>query len=95
VKTPYQQAAMITDSYLDHKLGHSYGEEEMLDNTVLKSILDKFAPGVDVAGDGVYGIKWLSTTTFYRHTEEYVMVEQRLAYKFALEQAFPGKKGVM
>lgn len=66
-----------------------------LDNTVLKSILDKFAPGVDVVGDGVYGIKWLSTTTFYRHTEEYVVVEQRLAYKFALEQAFPGKKGVM
>lgn len=67
----------------------------MLDNNALKTILDKFAPGVDVAGDGVYGLQWMSTETFYRFTEEYVPVEQRLAYKFALEHAFPGKKGVM
>ena len=64
----------------------------MLDNNVLKAILEKYAPGVDVEGDGIFGIKWLSTETFRRHTEEYVPVEQRLAYKYALEQAFPGKQ---
>jgi hypothetical protein len=67
----------------------------MLDNAILKSITDKFAPGIDVAGDGVFDIKWISTTTFYRHTEEYVKLEERGAYKFALEQAFPGKSGVL
>lgn len=67
----------------------------MLDNNVLKSILDRYAPGVDVSGDGIYGLQWTSTETFYRHTEEYVALEQRLAYKHALEIAFPGKKGVL
>lgn len=66
-----------------------------LDNNVLKSILDKFAPGVDVAGDGIYGLPWKSTETFYRHTEEYVALESRLAYKHELERAFPGKKAVL
>jgi hypothetical protein len=67
----------------------------MLDNNVLKSILDKYAPGVDAAGDGVYGLQWTSTETFYRHTEEYVAPEKKLEYKYALELAFPGKKGVL
>jgi hypothetical protein len=67
----------------------------MLDSNVLRTILGKFAPGVDVEGDGIYGLKWLSTETFYRQTEEYVAPEQKLAYKFALEQAFPGKKSVL
>ena len=64
----------------------------MLDNAALRTILMKFAPGVDVDGDGIFGLQWRSTETFYRHTEGYVPVEQRLAYKFALEHAFPGKK---
>jgi hypothetical protein len=64
----------------------------MIDNALLKTILDKFAPGVDVAGDGIYTMEWRSTDTVYRQTEEYVAVEQRLAYKYALEAAFPGKK---
>lgn len=67
----------------------------MLDNNTLRTILKKFAPDVDADGDGIFGLQWLSTETFYRHTEEYVAVEQRLAYKFALEQAFPGKKAVL
>lgn len=66
-----------------------------LDNNVLREILGKYAPGVDVEGDGVYGLTWTSTETFYRHTEEYVAPEQKLAYKHALETAFPGKKGVL
>jgi len=67
----------------------------MLDNNTLREILKSFAPDVDADGDGIFGLKWLSTETFYRHTEEYIPVEQRLAYKFKLEHAFPGKKGVM
>jgi len=69
--------------------------EGKLDNNLLKSILDKYAPGVDVAGDGIYQMEWLSTETVYRHTEEYVEPAQKLAYKYALEIAFPGKKGVL
>lgn len=67
----------------------------MLDNNVLKSILDRFAPDVDAAGDGIYGLQWTSTETFYRHTEEYVVPEKKLEYKYALELAFPGKKSVL
>jgi hypothetical protein len=67
----------------------------MLDNTVLKNILKKFAPDVDAEGDGVFSLQWTSTETFYRHTEEYIALEKRLAYKFELERAFPGKKGVL
>lgn len=67
----------------------------MLDNNALKAVLDRFAPDVDAAGDGIYQLPWRSTETFYRHTEEYVAPEQRLAYKFALEIAFPGKKAVL
>ena len=66
----------------------------MLDNNTLRTILKKYAPDVDADGDGVFGIKWLSTETFARHTEEYVKPEQRLAYKMELERAFPGKKAV-
>lgn len=68
---------------------------EILDNIKLKEILDKHAPGVDVEGDGVYGLQWRSTETFYRHTEEYVVPESRAAYKQDLERAFPGKRGVL
>ena len=68
---------------------------ENLNVGVLRTILDKFAPGVDVEGDNVYGLTWTSTETFYRHTEEYVELEKRLAYKMELERAFPGKKGVL
>jgi hypothetical protein len=68
---------------------------ENLNNIILKNILERFAPGVDAEGDGLFGISWLSTDTFYRHTEEYVAPEKRLAYKFELERAFPGKKGVL
>jgi hypothetical protein len=67
----------------------------LLDNVVLKTILDKYAPGVDVEGDGIYQMQWRSTETFYRHTEEYVPPESRPAFKFALEIAFPGKKGAL
>ncbi len=68
---------------------------EHLNNALLKSILDKYAPDVDAEGDGVYGLQWTSTETFYRHTEEYVVPEKKLEYKYALELAFPGKKGVL
>ncbi len=67
----------------------------MLDNALLSRILAKYAPGVDVAGDGVYQIGWMSTETFYRHTEEYVGPDKRVAYKRELELTFPGKKGVL
>jgi hypothetical protein len=65
-----------------------------LDPRTLNMILTKYAPGVDFADDGVFATPWLSTETFYRHTEEYVKPEQRLAYKMELERVFPGKKGV-
>lgn len=65
-----------------------------LDVNTLRAILTKYAPDVDAEGDGVYGLPWLSTETFYRHTEEYVAPEKKLEYKYALETAFPGKKGV-
>jgi len=66
----------------------------VLDNNILRQLLDKHAPGVDVAGDGIYSMEWRSTETVYRFTEEYVPVTSRGAYKFDLEQAFPGKKDV-
>jgi hypothetical protein len=68
---------------------------ENLNNAVLRTILLKFAPDADVEGDGILGLPWLSTETFYRHTEEYVAPEKRLAYKYELERTFPGKKGVL
>jgi hypothetical protein len=96
MKTKYQKLQMTAAAFFDHKrIYPSREDEEMLDRNTLKSILDKYAPGVDVQGDGVYGLEWLSTDTFYRHTVDYVAVEQRLAYKFALEAAFPGKKAVL
>jgi hypothetical protein len=66
-----------------------------LDTNTLRTILTKYAPDVDVEGDGVYMLPWLSTETFYRHTEEYVAPEKRTMYKQELEYAFPGKKGVL
>jgi hypothetical protein len=67
----------------------------MLDNNVLKSILERHAPGVDAVGDGIFSQRWLSTETFYRFTEDYVSPEKRLLYKLDLERAFPGKQGVL
>lgn len=67
----------------------------MLDSNTLRTILKKFAPDVDADDDGIFQFKWTSTTTFYRQTEEYVKLEERLAYKYALEQAFPGKSAVL
>lgn len=64
-----------------------------LDPITLNAVLTKFAPGVDFADDGVFANPWLSTETFYRFTEEYVVPEKRLAYKMELERVFPGKKG--
>lgn len=68
---------------------------DALNNAMLKTILDKYAPDVDAEGDGIYGLKWLSTETFYRHTEEYVVPEKRAMYKQELERTFPGKKAVL
>lgn len=62
-----------------------------LNPMLLKQTLDKFAPGNDAAEDGIYVTRWLDATTFYRFTEEYVVLEQRLAYKHALDHAFPKK----
>lgn len=68
----------------------------MLDNSVLKGVVARHVGDVsDVEGDGVFAIKWRSTETFYRHTEEYVAPERRAAYRRDLELAFPGKKGVL
>jgi len=61
----------------------------------LRLVLERFAPGVDVEGDGVYSLTWTSTETLYRFTEEYVEPENRLAYKMELERTFPGRKGVI
>lgn len=67
----------------------------MLDRAKLMEILGRHAPGVDAVGDGVFDVPWLSTETFYRHTEEYVHPTRRHAYKSELEAQFPGKKGVL
>lgn len=64
----------------------------MLDNNTLREILKSFAPDVDADAEGVFVVEWRSTETFYRMTEEFVPVAQRLAYKFKLEASFPGKK---
>jgi hypothetical protein len=69
-----------------------YVEANKLNPELLKHVLDKFAPDNDAADDGVYAQPWMATDTFYRFTEEYVVLEQRLAFKMALESAFPGKK---
>lgn len=67
----------------------------MLDSAKLEEILTKHAPDVDVVGDGIFQMKWRSTETFYRHTEDYVAPEKRAAYKHELERAFPNKKAVL
>lgn len=67
----------------------------LLDNTKLREILGRHAPGVDAAGDGVFDVEWRSTETFYRHTEDYVDRGRRGAYKLDLERAFPGKKDAL
>lgn len=68
---------------------------EALNNGALKAVLDKYAPDVDAEGDGIYQLQWVSTETFYRHTEEYVVPEKRTMYKQELERTFPGKKAVL
>jgi hypothetical protein len=65
-----------------------------LDNSKLKAILIKHAPEVDADEDGIFSLPWRSTETFYRHTEEYVPLERRAAYKRDLENTFPGRAGV-
>jgi hypothetical protein len=68
----------------------------MLDNEVLRGVLARFAATpTEPEEDGIFQMEWRSTETFYRFTEEYVAAERRLEYKYALEAAFPGKKGVM
>lgn len=68
--------------------------DNALDAAKLNSILKRHTDA-DAAEDGVFTVKWLSTETFYRHTEEYVAPEKRAAYKADLERAFPGRKGVI
>jgi hypothetical protein len=77
------------------KMLSPYVSANQLNPELLKRILDKHAPNNDAAGDGVYDQAWMSFETFYRFTEEYVVLEQRLAFKMALEHAFPDKKGAM
>lgn len=67
-------------------------EAGRLNPLLLKQVLDKFAPGNDASGDGIYDQRWLATDTFYRHTEDYVRVENLAAYKRALAAAFSKKK---
>lgn len=67
-------------------------ETNRLNPALLKSTLDKFAPNNGASEDGIYDQRWLAADAFYRFTEEYVEVEQRPAYKHALDAAFPRKK---
>lgn len=74
------------------------GQGDILDNNKLKEVLAKHMSGIAidaVEDDGVFGLPWRSTETFYRHTEEYVSLEKRAAYRAELERAFPGKKAVL
>lgn len=68
-----------------------YVKTNRLNPLLLKSVLDKHAPGNDAEDDGIYDQPWLVTDTFYRHTEEYVPPENRTGYKHALETTFPKK----
>lgn len=69
---------------------------EFLDNARLRGVIATYVTDVrDVDDDGVFALQWRSTETFYRHTEEYVEPAKKVAYKAALERAFPGKKGVL
>ncbi len=69
-----------------------YVEGNKLNPAVLKTVLDRHAPGNEADEDGIYAQPWLATDTFYRFTEEYVPLESRLAFKMDLERTFPGKK---
>lgn len=66
-----------------------YVSANRLNPLLLKQVLDKFAPGNDAADDGIFDQPWLEAAAFYRFTEEYVALESRLAYKHALDAAFP------
>jgi hypothetical protein len=69
---------------------------DQLDSNTIRTILEKYkVAGADPAGDGVYVMKWVSTETLYRFSEEYVAPEKRLAYKLELERVFPHRKGAM
>lgn len=68
-----------------------YVENNRLNPELLKSALDRFAPGNDASDDGIYDQRWLAADTFYRHTEEYVALEKRAEYKHALDTLFPKK----
>lgn len=65
----------------------------ILDRSKLVEVVGRHATMDDVAGDGVFDIEWRSTETFYRHTEDYVAPEKRIAYKMDLERTFPGRRG--
>ncbi len=67
-------------------------ETNRLNPLLLKSVLVEHAPGNDAEEDAIYAQPWTSADTFYRHTEEYVALENRLAYKHALAARFPDKK---
>lgn len=66
-------------------------ERNRLNPLLLKQTLDKFAPGNDAQGDGIFDQRWLSADTFYNNTVDYVDLDKRPAYKAALDAAFPKK----
>lgn len=81
-----QKAKVTADAFAP------YVEANRLNPLLLKDVLDKHAPGNDAEADGIYATQWLTADTFYRFTEEYVAVENRLAYKHALGSAFPARR---
>ncbi len=66
-----------------------YVEANRLNPLLLKRVLDKHAPGNDAEDDGIYDTRWMAADAFYRFTDEYVTLENRLAYKYELDRAFP------
>jgi hypothetical protein len=69
-----------------------YVKNNRLNPLLLKQVLDRFAPDNDAGEDGIFDQPWLEASAFYRFTEEYVSLENRLAYKHALDAAFPVKR---
>lgn len=63
-------------------------EANRLNPLLLKKTLDHFAPKNDAEEDGIFDQRWMDADTFYRFTEEYVEVEKRAAYKYALDATF-------
>jgi len=66
-------------------------ERNRLNPLLLKKVLDKFAVRVgDADADGIFDQRWMDAGTFYNNTaEDYVAHENRVAYKAALDSAFP------